>query len=244
MTPTVRDWRPRAACLGEDTDRWFEAPGGQYGTARTICDGCPVRVECLYDALTTEPAGHRYGMWGGLTGTQRSALPALPASTAAALAALRELLPLIPGADVHPPAERTEPPMTNTPAPPPDNQLVTTSTLLRWAADHSDPHVKAEAASAEAALAGLRQRYAADQELTAITTEAADLEKRLAELRAREAELAPTPKKARKPVDYPAAEVRVWAREQNISCPASGRVPKAVVDAWRAAQQEAGRADA
>lgn len=108
--------------------------------------------------------------------------------------------------------------------------------LLKWGDEHPDKDIQDQAARARMAVHGLRTRYAADQELAAITSEAADLEKRLAELRAREAELAPAkPKSKRKGVDYPAAEVRVWAKENGVAVPALGRVPKAVVDAWRQA---------
>ncbi|NUS26090.1 MAG: hypothetical protein HOV92_17965 [Streptomyces sp.] len=113
--------------------------------------------------------------------------------------------------------------------------------LLAWGDAHLDPEIQDQAARARMALHGLRARYAADLELTAITTEAEQLEKRLAELRAREQELAPTkPKKTRKPVEYPAAEVRAWASANNIACPPVGRVPKAVVEAWRESLPQAG----
>lgn len=108
--------------------------------------------------------------------------------------------------------------------------------LLKWGDEHADPEVQDQAARARAALTGLRKRYAADRELEQITTEAEELEKRLAELRARQEQLAPAkPKKQRTPVDYPAREVRAWARENSLDCPATGRIPKKVVDAWRAA---------
>ncbi|MFI0268601.1 Lsr2 family DNA-binding protein [Streptomyces luteogriseus] len=113
--------------------------------------------------------------------------------------------------------------------------------LLKWGDEHADPEVQDQAARARIALHGLRQRHAADQELAAIDSEEEQLAKRLAELRARKAELAPAKaKKQRKPVDYSAAEVRAWAKGQGIDCPATGRVPKGVVDAWRAARPEAG----
>jgi hypothetical protein len=113
--------------------------------------------------------------------------------------------------------------------------------LLAWGDQHADAEVQDQAARARIALHGLRQRHAADQELAAIDSEEEQLAKRLAELRERKAELAPAKaKKPRKHVDYPAAEVRAWARGQGIDCPATGRVPKAVVDAWRAAQPEVG----
>lgn len=236
------DWRLRAACRGHDTERWFDGPGGQYGTAQQLCDGCPVRAECLHQALTTESAWHRYGLWGGLTGGQRNTIPALPASKAAALTFLREHLAALD-------AERTPKPMPTTPATSPTPpvvdirlkagaetpELITTSSLLRWAEDHPDPDVQDQGARAEAALTGLRQRYAADQELTAITTEADQLEKRLAELRAREAELAPAPKKKRAAParDYDSRTVRAWADHNGIDCPRVGQIPKRVLDAWR-----------
>jgi hypothetical protein len=125
-------------------------------------------------------------------------------------------------------------------------KAVTTSTEqisvgLAWGDQHPDAEVQDQAARARITLHGLRQRHAADQELAAIDSEEEQLAKRLAELRERKAKLAPAKaKKARKHVDYPAAEVRAWARGQGIDCPATGRVPKAVVDAWRAAQPEAG----
>ncbi|MDT7847240.1 WhiB family transcriptional regulator [Streptomyces justiciae] len=108
--------------------------------------------------------------------------------------------------------------------------------LLKWGDDHPDPEVQDQAARARVALAGLRKRHAADQELAAITDEAAELEQRLAALRARQDELAPAkPKKTRKPPEYRAADIRAWARAQGIDCPAKGRVPRSVVDDWRAA---------
>ncbi|MEU0332197.1 histone-like nucleoid-structuring protein Lsr2 [Streptomyces sp. NPDC006193] len=109
--------------------------------------------------------------------------------------------------------------------------------LLAWGDQHTDPDVQDQAARARAALVGLRQRYAADRELAAIASEREQLERRLAEIRAREAELVPVKaKKSRKSVDYPAAEVRAWAREHGMHCPPVGRVPRDVVEAWRALQ--------
>ncbi|MBP5883149.1 hypothetical protein QBA57_28715 [Streptomyces scabiei] len=156
--------------------------------------------------------------------------------------------------NLDPLTERTTQPMTTAPARRPtppvvDVQLkdsadvrlrepaaLPVGQLLKWGDEHPDPEIQDQATRARVALAGLRQRHNADQELTAITTEAEQLEKRLAELRAREAELAPMkPKRVRKPVGYPAAEVRAWAQEHGYDCPPVGRVPKAIVEAWRAA---------
>ncbi|MFF5980881.1 hypothetical protein ACFY78_18750 [Streptomyces olindensis] len=117
-----------------------------------------------------------------------------------------------------------------------DTEKVPVGQLLAWGEEHPDAEVQDQAARARVLLTGLRRRHAADQELAAITTEEEQLAKRLADLQARKAELVPAkPKKQRKPVDYPAAEVRSWAAANGVDCPPVGRVPKAVVDAWRTA---------
>ncbi|MET9815290.1 histone-like nucleoid-structuring protein Lsr2 [Streptomyces sp. NPDC006355] len=124
---------------------------------------------------------------------------------------------------------------------PAEPQPIPVGQLLKWGDEHDDPEVQDQAARARAALTGLRRRHAADQELAAITSEEEQLAQRLAEIQARKAELTPAKaKKQRKAVDYPAAEVRAWAKANGVDCPPFGRVPKAVVDAWRAARPEAG----
>ncbi|MFF3511568.1 WhiB family transcriptional regulator [Streptomyces sp. NPDC002573] len=235
------EWRDRAACAGHDTAIWFTS-NGQSTTAKQICGRCPVRAECLYDALKTEPSYHRYGMWGGLTAQQRNSIPALPTPRTAALAALREVFDRLPDSDSDPQPERTDQPMTTTSSPgTAPTEAIPTGKLLKWGDDHPDPQVQDQAARARAALLGLRKRYAADQELTAITTEAEQLEKRLAELRAREAELKPAKARAkggpRKKLDFDTRVVRAWALENGVECPVNGRVPNAVAEKWRAATQ-------
>jgi len=106
--------------------------------------------------------------------------------------------------------------------------------LLAWADQHPDPGVRDQGARARNAIASLRVRHTVDIELAAITTEAGHLEQRLAELRAREAELAPQ-KANKKPARFAAGEVRAWAKSSGVDCPQRGRVPAAVVDAWRQA---------
>lgn len=39
-----------------------------YDEARTLCESCPVRAQCLAHALATK---ERFGMWGGLTPIER-----------------------------------------------------------------------------------------------------------------------------------------------------------------------------
>ncbi|MBU5946762.1 histone-like nucleoid-structuring protein Lsr2 [Streptomyces sp. PAM3C] len=140
-----------------------------------------------------------------------------------------------------PAPERTTPAMTTQPSTAAATaEALPVDQLLEWGDAHTDPEVQDQAARARVALVGLRRRHAADAELTAITSEAEQLEKRLAELRARQAELTPAKKTAKKQAvqrDYEPATVRAWAKDNGVDCPATGRVPKAVVEAWRAAAQ-------
>jgi WhiB family redox-sensing transcriptional regulator len=69
------EWQRRGACRGRDSAQFFH-PDGERGASRArreeaaklVCNGCPVRPECAAHALTVrEP----YGVWGGLTETER-----------------------------------------------------------------------------------------------------------------------------------------------------------------------------
>ncbi|MEU8473726.1 Lsr2 family DNA-binding protein [Streptomyces hygroscopicus] len=145
----------------------------------------------------------------------------------------------------HPPRQhwtaKETPDMDHRPKPttPPAEEALSVNQLLDWADTHTDPDVQDQSARARAALTGLRTRHAADTELARITEEAEQLEQRLAALRARETELRPTGrKKTRKAErDHDPAVVRAWAKQQGIECAPLGRVPRAVVDQWRAAGQ-------
>lgn len=63
-------WAVRAACLGRDADDLF-VRGAAQRAAREICFTCPVRLECLADALDAHVP---FGVWGGLTERERRAL--------------------------------------------------------------------------------------------------------------------------------------------------------------------------
>ncbi len=69
------DWRDLAACGNDlDPDRWFpgpEAPKRQIATLLAVCARCPVRIQCLQDALDRD---ERYGIWGGVTAEGRRTL--------------------------------------------------------------------------------------------------------------------------------------------------------------------------
>lgn len=69
-------WRTDAACKGMDIDIFFPHPSGpaQFDQARVICSGCPVRVECLHDSLTSGFAWLDDGFRGGKTPRERQEL--------------------------------------------------------------------------------------------------------------------------------------------------------------------------
>jgi WhiB family redox-sensing transcriptional regulator len=68
-------WRPRAACLGMDTELWYppEDGGGRpYTRARKVCLGCEVRPDCLAYILSIESReGPRHGMWAAMSPDER-----------------------------------------------------------------------------------------------------------------------------------------------------------------------------
>lgn len=55
-------WQDRAACKGL-THLFYSEERTALAKARNICDGCPVRRECLNYAITNV---ERYGVWAGL----------------------------------------------------------------------------------------------------------------------------------------------------------------------------------
>lgn len=74
----VTDWRGSALCLGAE-DYWFPEESSAKGIkqaehAKSICRQCPVRIQCLDDAMQIEANGsdsHRHGIRGGLNGRER-----------------------------------------------------------------------------------------------------------------------------------------------------------------------------
>jgi WhiB family redox-sensing transcriptional regulator len=71
------DWRSLGRCLDEDPELFF--PIGSTGPAvlqvmeaKAVCGSCRVRERCLEWALEQ---GLSHGVWGGLDGDERAALP-------------------------------------------------------------------------------------------------------------------------------------------------------------------------
>jgi WhiB family transcriptional regulator, redox-sensing transcriptional regulator len=72
----VTDWRARGACVTEDPDLFFPVSTvglsqRQEQRAKTVCAGCPVRLECLQYALDS---GQMHGVWGGLAADELTRL--------------------------------------------------------------------------------------------------------------------------------------------------------------------------
>lgn len=76
---TFRAWQRDAECRGEQR-RYFFPPtwperrdekDRRERHAKSLCEGCPVRAECLEFALSSNEA---YGVWGGLNELERKHL--------------------------------------------------------------------------------------------------------------------------------------------------------------------------
>jgi WhiB family redox-sensing transcriptional regulator len=63
------DWTMSAKCRGQEDDLFPEA--AEQKRARLICGGCPVRSECLAEALDNRI---EWGVWGGMTERERRLL--------------------------------------------------------------------------------------------------------------------------------------------------------------------------
>lgn len=70
MKPPVGDWAEQRACKGRDPEEFFPGRGDLWPiySAKVICAGCPVRLECATYALTSPK--ERDGIWGGFTGME------------------------------------------------------------------------------------------------------------------------------------------------------------------------------
>lgn len=86
----VGDWATDALCRQFDASLFFPPDDEDdrvgngnpifYNEARAVCIRCPVRHQCLEDAMAREgntSRGNRAGVWGGLSPGQRAALAAV-----------------------------------------------------------------------------------------------------------------------------------------------------------------------
>ena len=63
------DWTMRAKCRGMEDALFPEA--SDQKRAKLVCSGCPVRFECLAEALDNRI---EWGVWGGMTERERRLL--------------------------------------------------------------------------------------------------------------------------------------------------------------------------
>jgi WhiB family redox-sensing transcriptional regulator len=66
------EWQLRAACLHADPNLFFPEQGGRTTKAKQICGSCVVRDECRQYAIEND---EQYGVWGGLSKSEREQLP-------------------------------------------------------------------------------------------------------------------------------------------------------------------------
>ena len=66
----IEDWAASAACRSSRPDALF-VKGAEQNRAKQLCSGCPVRTECLAEALDNQI---EWGVWGGMTERERRAL--------------------------------------------------------------------------------------------------------------------------------------------------------------------------
>ncbi len=64
------DWADKASCNRATPDELF-VRGAAQNRAKQLCSGCPVRTECLAEALDNQI---EWGVWGGMTERERRAL--------------------------------------------------------------------------------------------------------------------------------------------------------------------------
>lgn len=68
---TNANWRVDAACGDADPELFFPVKEQLGRQAKQYCHACPVRLECLTEAMEHPEIS---GVWGGLTAEERSRL--------------------------------------------------------------------------------------------------------------------------------------------------------------------------
>lgn len=65
-----RTWVLAAACRSVNPEDLF-VKGAAQNLLKPMCNGCPVRIDCLAEALDNQI---EWGVWGGMTERERRAL--------------------------------------------------------------------------------------------------------------------------------------------------------------------------
>lgn len=230
-------WSEEAACIGTPDALWFPGRGtaahAAYATAQWYCNRCPVRRECLQEALDVELPGARYGMRAGLTPAERSAI----------YNGDRPFPDFPPPLNIHRPEGAAAMTVTDISPKTPQPSGATPSSaedLIAWGAAHTSSRIQGLAGKVQRALVDLRQE--AERQ-----TRVAESEARIARLKAQlanaEQDLAAAkgtkPKASSQPSGEDYAAIRAWARQRGLVVADVGRPARAVIDAYHAAQHAA-----
>ncbi len=62
------NWQKDASCRGTDPELFFPDKGKPQREAKIVCNGCPVKAECLDYAIKN---GEKFGIWGGMSERER-----------------------------------------------------------------------------------------------------------------------------------------------------------------------------
>lgn len=65
------EWQADARCAEVDPEIFFPERGGSSKAARSVCNGCAVRMQCLEYALNNK---EQFGIWGGTSERERRRL--------------------------------------------------------------------------------------------------------------------------------------------------------------------------
>lgn len=66
---TLGDWRDDAICIEYETNTFYPERSHELAkVAKAICRECPVRSECLDEAIANN---EKFGVWGGLDTQER-----------------------------------------------------------------------------------------------------------------------------------------------------------------------------
>lgn len=67
---SMGDWREDAVCIDHGPEMFFpERHQALAQQAKAVCKTCPVRMECLDEAIANN---ERFGIWGGMDTLERS----------------------------------------------------------------------------------------------------------------------------------------------------------------------------
>lgn len=73
LDPDGTTWRDSALCAQVDNDLFYPEKGGSTRPAKSLCERCEVRQQCLDFAVAND---ERHGIWGGLSERERRRLRA------------------------------------------------------------------------------------------------------------------------------------------------------------------------